>query len=62
MSDEHLKIAFVKSQPVFKALKPWIVNQLKTKSHISYCVTSKSQIIHMDTQATQMNNIHTYHC
>jgi len=26
-----------------------VVNQSKTNSHISYCVTAKSHIIHMDT-------------
>jgi len=26
-----------------------VANQSETKSHISYCVTAKSHIIHMDT-------------
>ena len=29
--------------------RPEVANQLETKSHISYCVTAKSHIIHIGT-------------
>jgi len=34
---------------VFYSSVPGVVNQSETNSHISYCVTAKSHIIHMDT-------------
>jgi len=40
---------YMKEQHLMKHYIPGVANQSETKSHISYCVTAKSQIIHMGT-------------